>query len=761
MRHLLIAIAISYTTVSCATSSPSSDCSSSPATKVLIPSSVAFASQISMPREPYIWKNVAIAGMGFVTGLVIHPNEPDLVYARTDVGGIYRWDKSTASWVQLLDGVRDRYGIESIAPAPSDTNVIYAATGTYTRDVDGEVLKSIDRGQSWTVTNLRTPSGKQVRMGGNEEWRWAGERLAVDPNNDQLVYFGSRLDGLYRSVDGAKTWQLVKSFPIQDATQEIAFVVFDRASANNDRSAGKQSQTLYVGVMGRGVYRSADGGKNWTLLTGSPDAYPQQAVLSTDGTLYVTFFETQSNGQGGVWKYQNNRWVNITPSANTNYSALTVDWHNSDHLLVATYPLSPEGLYRSTNGGKQWQTIKLHVDTPSWWPNWHLYTLMGGLAIDPHHANRVWLTNGFGVLRTDNITTNPSNWSACMANLEELVTFVVKSPPVPGGAPLLSGVADMDGFRHESLTTTPTKTHDNAQFGDTTGMDFSEADPNIVVRVGSSPGKGGREDSQGRSAYSGDNGQTWQHFETMPDGAANGKVAVSATLQSNGYPIIVWAPQGDVYPHRSLDGGKTWLPVQGAPNRTTLQLWFASQAIASDRVSGNLFYLYKYNERSNQGTFYRSTDAGATWQQTVTGLPDHWLHSVKAAPDMQGEVWLSVQGQPLSRSSNAGTSFTTLANVQKAEAFTFGKAAPGRRNPTAFVYGIVNHREGLFRSDNATSLPGDAAKAKWVKISTPDHALGNVTYLEGDRLVFGRVYVGTGGRGIFYGGELEENPQTR
>jgi hypothetical protein len=276
----------------------------------------------------------------------------------------------------------------------------------------------------------------------------------------------------------------------------------------------------------------------------------------------------------------------------------------------------------------------------------------------------------------------------------------------------------------------------------------------MIVRVGSSSGKGGRENSQLRSAYSSDNGRSWQPFTNAPVGAINGKVAVSASLQANGNPIILWAPQGDVYPHRSLDGGKTWLPVQNAPNRTTLQVWFSSQAIASDRVDGNIFYLYKYrehHENPNRGEFYRSTDGGATWQKTPVDLPSHWVHTLKAAPDMRGEVWLTVKDNALYRSSDAGLSFHKLANVQQASNITFGKAANGRRNPTVFVNGIINDTKGLFRSDDATSLSGDAAKATWVKVSTNSHVLGDITYLEGDRLTFGRVYVGTGGRGILYG----------
>ena len=722
---------------------------------------VSQADTLTVSSEPYEWRNVPIEGMGFVTGLVIHPTEPDLVYARTDVGGVFRWNESTLGWAPLMDmfggSQWSYYSIESIALDPANPDVIYAAVGPYTSRNDGKVLKSRDRGQTWSSINLKTSAGAPVRMGASEEWRWAGERLAVDPNNSRIVYFGSRLDGLYRSVDGGASWKQVTSFSATGALKGgIPFVVFDSRSRITEGSLRKSSKTLYVGVIGSGVYRSTDGGTSWQRLSNGPAANqnPQQAAVATDGTLYVTFFTAPSDPQGEVWKYTRGQWIKITPEAHKNYTAITVDPKNPDVVMTAEYPVTPEGIYRTTNGGRSWQPIRLNVKAVKWWPNWHLYTLMGGLAIDPHNSKRVWLTNGFGVMRTEDITDHPSDWCTYMKNLEELVVFVVKSPPLAKGAFLFSGVADMDGFRHASLTAVPDNTYDNGKFGDTTGIDFSEADPNIVVRVGSSPGKRGREDSQVRAAYSNDNGRTWQPFANPPAGAANGKIAVSATLQPNGKPIIVWAPQGDVYPHRSLDGGKTWLPVQGAPNRTTLQLWFPNQAIASDRLDGNFFYLYKYNEQPNQGRFYRSTDGGATWEQTVTGLPDSYQHTVKAVPGMRKEVWLRVQGSPLYRSSDAGMSFTPIANVQQANEFAFGKAAPGRTNPTVFVSGIVNQAEGLYRSDDATALPGNAADARWVKVSTARQALGNMTFLEGDRLVFGRVFVGTSGRGILYGQPL-------
>jgi xyloglucan-specific exo-beta-1,4-glucanase len=719
----------------------------------------AVASAQRPPQADYRWQNVAISGMGFVTGVVLHPRQPDLVYIRTDVGGVYRWNPTGNYWLPLLEGIdhrkADRYGIESLAIDPSNPEVVYIASGGGFDDPGADILKSRDRGTTWHLTNLRTPAGKTVRMGGNDPWRWAGERLMVDPNNGQVVYFGSRRDGLYRSLDGAKTWSHMATFPrfIRD-DQQITFVAIDPNSRATHSNA-KSSQTIYVGMLHRGLYRSRDAGKTWELFNppardASKLASPQRAEIAPDGTLYVTTMASEQDLNGDVWKLSQNTWKNITPKPGRNYGPIALDPKNLNHLLVAEYPFTPEALYRSTDGGTHWRSLNLAVQTPPWFPQWHLYTPTGGLQFDPHHINRVWLTNGFGVLRSDQIHTTPTPWCFTSNHLEELVVFVIKSPPLQGGASLLSGVADVSGFRHASLTQVPQATLDGGEFGDTTGIDFVEADPNWVVRVGSHTGDGGREDSQPRAAYSNDNGQTWTQFTHLPPGSVNGKVAVSATLQPNGSPIIVWAPQAAATPIRSLDAGLTWEATQGAPQHTTPNLWSASQAIASDRVDGNLFYLYQYNDETQRGSLYRSQDGGRLWQRTVENLPSSPEHALRALPGRRGDLWLRVSGQRLYRSQTAGESFLPVVGVEAVKDFSFGKPAAGHTNPTLFVYGTINGEAGLYRSEDATRLAPHQS-ATWVKVSIPEQQLGNLLYLEGDRRVFGRVYVATGGRGILYG----------
>src|SRR5664279_1416452 len=162
---------------------------------------------------PYTWKSVQMVGGGFVDGIVFHPSEKGLRYARTDMGGAYRWNDRSRRWEPLLDWVPyedlNLMGVESIAVDPSDPNRVYLACGTYTnaRTPDGAILRSTDRGKSFQSTNV------PFKFGGNENGRGNGERLAVDPNDGKVLYLGTRQAGLWRSTDGAVTWSKVDSFP--------------------------------------------------------------------------------------------------------------------------------------------------------------------------------------------------------------------------------------------------------------------------------------------------------------------------------------------------------------------------------------------------------------------------------------------------------------------------------------------------------------------------------------------------------------------
>lgn len=129
----------------------------------------------------YRWRNAVIGGTGFVTGILFHPSVRGLAYARTDIGGAYRWDDRAARWTPLTDQLGwddwNLLGVEAIAVDPVHPDRLYLAVGTYAQSWagNGAVLRSEDRGTTWTRTDLT------VKLGGNEDGRGAGRGCSSIP----------------------------------------------------------------------------------------------------------------------------------------------------------------------------------------------------------------------------------------------------------------------------------------------------------------------------------------------------------------------------------------------------------------------------------------------------------------------------------------------------------------------------------------------------------------------------------------------------
>src|ERR1019366_10030787 len=89
---------------------------------------ISFTAQAQTPA--FAWESVNLQGMGYVTGLVIHPLPPHDIYVRTDVGGAYRYDRAAERWLPLMDRfgtAESAFGVERIAVDPNDANTVYAA----------------------------------------------------------------------------------------------------------------------------------------------------------------------------------------------------------------------------------------------------------------------------------------------------------------------------------------------------------------------------------------------------------------------------------------------------------------------------------------------------------------------------------------------------------------------------------------------------------------------------------------------------------
>ena len=775
------------------------------------------------PNGTYRFKSVRTgAGGGFIVNVIFHPTEPDLIYAKTDMGGVYRWVPETETWKQLLYFIdADNWnwtGPESVAMDPSDPDKLYIAGGTYTNEwasTNGVIWRSSDRGDSFEKTNM------PFKMGGNMGGRGMGERLAVDPNDGNILYFAGREDyGLWRSEDAGETWAQVTNFPAtgtfatnpddtwdyDNHTPGISWVTFDPATG----SAGSATQTIYVGIAHvepgePNLFRTTDGGESWEAVPGQPESslegttvtmtggltwdttelnddgtlacpyagmMPKQGKLDADGILYLTYSNWAGpyrGNKGDVWKFDpsDETWTKITPvdgvtnpsDAYWGYGGLGVDMQNPGTLVVAgVNSWWPDGvMFRTTDGGESWRPLwewagypemtqyhEFDLSSAPWIfnPNFNINNehaapdqavkigwMMEGLNIDPFDSDRMMYGTGLTLYAVENLTEWDNGGIITIESkavgIEETSVLGLISPPE--GAPLISVVGDIGGWVHNDLDIAPSadERHTIPDGGTMTGIDFAEAEPDIMVRVG-----------QG-FASSNDGGATWnKSWSELP--GTNGQVAITADGAS-----AVWAPGDGPVSVSANNGFSALSPVTGGvPDGVS---------VASDRVNASMMYAF------GEGTFYVSTDGGASFEATVTeDLPT--TGEIHAVPGFEGHVWLAGGAQVTGGSSasdlnglwystDGGDSFTKVANVELCATFGFGKAAPDADYPAVFISGVVDGAHEIYRSDDM----GES----WNRVTDDTHKFATIQCITGDPRIYGRVYFGTNGFGILYGDMLD------
>jgi hypothetical protein len=711
----------------------------------------------------YQWNNVTVGGGGFSPNIVFSPVEQGLAYLRTDIGGLYRYDQSQQRWIPLQDGMSEGnyFGVESVAPDPRNAEVVYAAAGMYSSG-PAAILRSDNRGESWNLFPV------PFRMGGNEDGRGLGERLAVDPHYTDIVYFGSRHDGLQRSRDRGRTWSRVATFPVaglgtpnpHHTHAGISFVVFDPRTG----AGGTPTKTLFVGVADGGqhhLFRSIDAGASWQIVPGEPraDLLPVRAQLDAYGMLYLTY----SNGigpngitDGAVFKLDTSTlsWQDITPSSALpkppgGFMGLTLDVQRPNTLVVATVDwwMDRDTLWRSTDAGQHWLSLRplSEIDASAspflrwgeahakfgWW--------MAGVAIDPFNSNHIAYTTGATVYASDQPLqasgARPILWQPWVKGIEETAILALVSPP--SGPALLSGFGDIGGFVHEDLRASPPTMFTNPVFDNTNTLDFAGRAPNIVVRSGRVRG------NLAMAAWSQDFGRSWTPLQlpalkerTDPSNRRR-EIEAVVTVTADGLTFIATTR----VPALTRDRGRSWIAVRGLQD-------FARPV--ADRVDARRFYVLDFE----QSRIAVSDDGGQSFAVLrSSGLPAHpcaeqptraedpW--PLLATPGRAQDVWL-VCRRGLYHSVDGGHSFTERRGDLVVTALAFGKARADGDYPTLFAIGTRGDLKAIWRSDDAG--------ASWLRINDAAHEYGRrFRVISADQRVFGRVYVGTDGRGVLYG----------
>lgn len=691
----------------------------------------------------YTWGNVAIGGGGYVTGMEYNPKEEGLVYARTDIGGLYRRQKG-GDWVAITDFLgADEWsyiGIESMATDPVEPNRVYFAGGTYMSD-PAALFASDDYGETWIKYDV------PFNCGGNQSGRGCGERMRVNPKNNKEVWFGTRASGLWKTEDYGKSWAEVTTFPEKGNYKQesnrigIMWVEFDPVS-----------EDMYVGVAmtdGNCIYKTTDGGKTWEALPANePGMYPLHASFSSEGKLYLAYSDNcgpnLSPTAGAVYCYDpaTDSFSNITPNLDDGrqggFGGISVDAKNPDHVVVSTlgwWSDQGDNLYYTTDGGKNWQGLfnlntgenQYQMDTSeASWLDWgrgknqaKTGWWIADININPFNSDEVMYGTGATIYATTNMTQigkEPVNIAFDAYGLEETAVFKVVSPPAKDGAPeLYSIMGDLTGFAHEDVAICP----DDAHFmknGKPTDLDCAFLEPSCAVYAS--------EEKTTTLTYTKDGGSTWETIQHKPDPAAGGEVAMAADGSS-----FIWVPDSiSGKPYVTTDFGETWYYVEG--------LGFNAK-ITADRVNPDIYYA------ACDGLFYVSTDGGFHFESTGQMVAD------SAVPvsvfGKEGHVWLS-SSTLIMYTEDGGKSFEAIKTLPTVDSIGFGKAKDSQSHPVIFAEGDDGtNGYGIYKSE-------DKGKS-WERINSDQHQFGNLNpkYITGDSNVYGRVYFCTDGRGIIMG----------
>ena len=785
MKKQSLALACALASLVAACGGGSSTSSQSPSFAAMIGSASGGGADVATTGTR--WQSVKYGGGGYVPGLIFHPTSPNVLYARTDIGGVYRWDATASTWVALTDslGIRDSFymGSESMALDPNDDKRVYMSTGLYGWDGrNGRLYISTDRGDNWTHVEL------PFRVGANDQGRAIGERMMVDPNKSSVLYYATRTSGLWKSEDYGQTWNQVTSLSSfqypgdkigslpQRTMGGIEGVLFDTSTTGT----GTATQTIYTAVapdyataagMNFNLYKSTDGGATWTgIETPVAGYYIPHMVRAKDGMIYVAFTRDMGPGAGGparLYKFDGTNWTLLK-------SYDTQQWVNfgMGGLSVSGTGATTRIALGVTNSWGNWQgqpIVQVSDDAGLTWreiatqmphtPNTEFSGWIDDVEIDPNNPEHVMHVTGGGIWETYNASAATPTWKDSIGGIEENATLALMTPPRGASYTLLNASGDIGVHVQTELLKKATR-EPHGIFANGIGIDTAWSNPAYIAAIGTP----GYTNSGIHGIYSTDSGVTWTKFASEhPDAnALNGDQATIAVTKPGN---VVWAPAG-ARPAYTTDNGATWT-YTNLPALPSVGIGRAYRVVA-DRKNPNKVYAFNsggawWNQWSDTSHFWYSTDGGHTFTESTTfvgagaRVASFNDSSIAVNPNAEGDIWV-VDGFSILHSTDSGVTWTKLnvtapdwgtnetwsyPQVYGATSIALGKAPAGATySSSIYIVGIINNVWGVYRSD-------DGAKT-WRRINDDKHQYAGIGNLAADQVMPGRVFASGNGRGVIF-----------
>jgi photosystem II stability/assembly factor-like uncharacterized protein len=199
-------------------------------------------------------------GTGRVNCLAMHPNDPNIIWAASAGGGLWRTTDSGLDWTQMTDNLQDVSAMSQVVIAPSAPNIVYATTKDH-YNVDfapARLLKTQDGGKTWQVINLQT-------------FNILGyiARLIVHPQNPNILWLSGSNSGVFKSLDGGVSWKFLN--PNYNTTDLMLNPL--------------NPETIYVTRDNNQLWVSYNGGEDFKIKGTSPlisDARMSMSIADTN-----------------------------------------------------------------------------------------------------------------------------------------------------------------------------------------------------------------------------------------------------------------------------------------------------------------------------------------------------------------------------------------------------------------------------------------------------------------------------------------------
>ncbi|MBE3064719.1 MAG: hypothetical protein IMZ69_06840, partial [Spirochaetes bacterium] len=639
------------------------------------PQSAALAS--AMKELEFREVGPAIMG-GRVDDISVVESNPKIVYIGLASGGVWKTTNAGTTWAPLFDKEAVST-IGAVAVAPSDPSIVWVGTGEPNNRQSSSwgngVYRSADAGLSWQHLGL-------------SDTHHIG-RIVVHPTNPDVVYVAAlgrlwgpnRERGVYKSVDGGKTWQNVLFINKDTGAVDL---VLDAGHPDTLLAAVYQRRRTVFGFAGGGphsaIYKTTDGGATWKkLIKGLP--YENEGDSET-GRIGLSIFRrdpsiiyaTVQHVNGGVFRSEDSgeTWLRMseTNPRPSYFSKLRVDPNNDLRIWVMG-----KLMYFSDDGGRTFTTPPvryIHGDYHAMWINPadsdHMIVGSDGGLTWTWDGGKTWdVVNNLAIGQFYEVGFDMQKPYFIYGGLQDNGSWGGPSQTlrIRGVTSITNDdwfrVGGSDGFYVQVDPTDPTIVYAETQDGSLFRRNLKtyesvpikpregEGDPAFRFQWNSPLAISSHDP---KTIYCGaqflfkstDRGDTWSRISpdlttgvdrnSLPimgripdartssahDGVTNWP-CIATLSDSSLNPDIIWAGTDDGNLQVTRDGGKTWRNVSrqipGLPEGT-----YVSRVIASRRAEGSAYAAFDGHRMNDFGIYvYATTDFGQTWRSISTGIP--------------------------------------------------------------------------------------------------------------------------------------------